>query len=121
MTQETLCWTCKNTNRDKCPWFDPDDPQPVEGWNAIRVDGRPFIGTSYTVLECPKYDRMPPRIVDTVGYPGIYRDELTNEYVAYMVVRKQPVFLGRFTQFEQAFSARRRAEREERKRGKQRD
>jgi hypothetical protein len=93
----------------------------VEGWNAIRVDGRPYIGTSYTVLECPNYDRMPPRIVDAVGYPGIYKDELTNEYVAYMVVRKQPVFIGRFTQFEQAFSARRRAEREERKRGKQRD
>lgn len=121
MTQETLCWTCNNTDRDKCPWFDPDDPQPVEGWNAIRVDGRPFIGTSYTVLECPKYDRMPPRIVDTVGYPGIYKDELTNEYVAYMVVRKEPVFLGRFTQFEHAYMARRKAEREARKRGKQRD
>lgn len=117
--QETLCWNCKHTNRDECPWFDPDDPQPVEGWEAIRVDGRAYIGTSYTVLNCPEFDRIEPRKLECCAHPGIYFDEETGEYVAYMVVRKQNVIVGRFKNAVEAIRARRLAERLEAERVKQ--
>lgn len=119
--QETLCWSCKHTNRDECPWFDPDDPQPVEGWEAIRVDGRPYIGTSYTVLSCPNFDRIESRMVEYWAHPGIFFDKETSEYVAYMTVRKQSFIIGRFKCAKEAVLARRMAERLEAESVEQRD
>lgn len=117
--QETLCWSCKHTNRDECPWFDPDNPQPVDGWEAIRVDGRAYIGTSYTVLSCPKFERIEPRPIGCDAHPGIYFDETSGTYVAYMVVRKEIVIIGRYKHAKEALRARRLAERLEAERVKQ--
>lgn len=51
-----LCWECKNTNADKCPWFVPKNPQPVEGWTAIPTYSENK-GHSYLILECPKFEQ----------------------------------------------------------------
>ncbi len=56
-----LCVTCQNTSRYKCSWFDPDNPQPVEGWVAtptikrFRSEGRIYDYESYHITECPNY------------------------------------------------------------------
>ncbi len=56
-----LCWYCQNTSRYKCSWFDPDNPQPVEGWVAkptkvkcVATD-RIYETPSYHIIECPNY------------------------------------------------------------------
>ena len=73
----TLCWDCANTNRFKCTWFDPDDPQPVPGWVATptivhsqRGDTFGLIKTSlrsYIVHRCPNFEPMSdtPYMCDT--------------------------------------------------------
>jgi hypothetical protein len=83
------------------------------------VDGRAYIGTSYTVLNCPNFDRIEPRKLECCANPGIYFDEQTGDYVAYMVVRKQSVIVGRFKNAVEAIRARRLAERLEAERVKQ--
>lgn len=58
--QVTLCWFCQNTNRFDCPWFNPDDPQPVPGWVAeLRPKCR--IGESFLVKECPNFKHQRPQ------------------------------------------------------------
>ena len=56
----SLCWQCNNTNRHKCSWFNPADPQPAPGWVAERRV-RPLLGETYTVTECPNFVPEPPR------------------------------------------------------------
>lgn len=62
-TESTLCWTCDNSYEGRCPWFHVKDPQPVEGWDAVRQDIR-YSDThegavreieSYLVRGCPNY------------------------------------------------------------------
>lgn len=58
----TICWLCKHTNRYDCTWFDPDNPQPVDGWTAEK-ETRSYINTpphryyyvTYKVSHCPKF------------------------------------------------------------------
>ena len=58
----TICWLCKHTNRYDCTWFDPDNPQPVDGWIA-EEETRNYINTpphrhyyvTYKVSHCPKF------------------------------------------------------------------
>lgn len=64
----TLCWKCKNANRFKCTWFDPDNQQPVEGWDADeevlkltagkRKDGTTvvYVTETYRVRACPNFE-----------------------------------------------------------------
>ena len=64
----TLCWFCKNTHRLKCSWFDPDNPQPVENWDAEReiitnctrdLKGggtKVYTTESYRVKSCPNFE-----------------------------------------------------------------
>ena len=60
----TLCWDCQNTHKDKCSWFNPDDPRPVKGWNATPTVNRYRVGRneyethSYHVIDCPNYKPM---------------------------------------------------------------
>ena len=64
--RSTLCWKCQNTNADKCSWFNKDNPNPVEGWTAIRKDimvSTTYQGKyayrreiSYCVLDCPNFE-----------------------------------------------------------------
>ena len=77
----TLCWSCKNTHKDKCSWFNPDDPQPVPGWVAeLRPKQR--IGESYMVKECPNYDPETSRVpaYNGAAIPGVQRKD--NSWVA---------------------------------------
>ena len=51
---ETICWTCKNTNGNICSWFS-EEMKPVDGWTA---EFRPTSdGASYLVRKCPNYER----------------------------------------------------------------
>ncbi len=55
---DTLCWTCKNTNGNVCSWFG-EEMEPVRGWTAKL---RPTAdGISYFVVKCPNYERMEKR------------------------------------------------------------
>ena len=53
---EQLCWTCKNTNGDICPWF-AKDAKPVEGWVAkpTLIKYKEEQIPSYHIKECPNY------------------------------------------------------------------
>lgn len=53
----TLCWFCQNTNRYKCTWFNPRNPQPVVGWTAEKTQNSGY--ESYRVISCPNYRQMP--------------------------------------------------------------
>lgn len=66
--EQTLCWQCLNTDRFKCPWFNPDNPQPVPGWVA-ELRPKSMIGESYMVKECPKFEPRPKREACTPGVP----------------------------------------------------
>ena len=61
--RDTLCWFCKHaTNKyGKCPWSGLDannEPkyQPVEGWDAVKVEMRGIPEGSYLVKSCPLYE-----------------------------------------------------------------
>lgn len=107
--EPTLCWSCKNTNRFKCPWFNPDDPQPVPGWVAELRPVKGVKGDSYFVKECPKFEPDPEmqRVatsVRTPGYPGVTRK--TRNWVARIYRRGKNYYLGHFATEEQAIAAR---------------
>ena len=58
----TICWLCKHTNRYDCPWFDPDNPRPVDGWTAekesklcVNTDNSRHYYVTYKVSHCPKF------------------------------------------------------------------
>lgn len=107
----TLCWKCKNTNWMDCSWFDPDNPQPVEGWVAEKWADRPAIGDSYTVIECPNFvpeeERKPKEL-----FPGVYWDTEAMMWRAYIVRRRIRYDLGAYKTLDAAMRARKKADRE---------
>lgn len=54
---DTLCWSCKNTNGIACSWFS-ESMTPVEGWTAEKVflrekDG--YVCRTYKIIACPNF------------------------------------------------------------------
>ena len=112
MEQATICWECKNTNRYDCPWFDPDDPQPVPGW--VAEPRTMYSGSdTYLVKECPKFEPLPPRTVlsppPAVSIPGV-RCKKTKygaiRWEATLMHHRKNYYLGSFTNLEDAVTAR---------------
>lgn len=54
-SEETLCWTCRNTNGNKCSWFSRE-MKPVDGWKA--KENPTADGMSYFVISCPRYEKL---------------------------------------------------------------
>ena len=57
--EPTICWRCKHTSLAECPWFNPKNPQPVEGWEAERTKikvGRNLWADSFRVISCPNFE-----------------------------------------------------------------
>ena len=107
--EQTLCWGCKNTDRHKCSWFNPADPQPVPGWVAEpRV--KSVIGETYLVKECPNFEPEPPRVPVYCGptIPGVRRHGSGWEALLYR--NKKRYHLGSFPTYEAAAAARKAAE-----------
>lgn len=103
----TLCWSCKNTNRHKCSWFNPVDPQPVPGWVAeLRPKAR--IGESYMVKECPNFDPEPRPAHTGPAIHGVHRKG--TKWVAVISHKGKTYHLGTFDDYEEAVAARRAAE-----------
>ena len=105
----TLCWGCKNTHKDKCSWFNPDDPQPVPGWVAeLRPKYR--IGESYMVKECPKLDPIPgyETPAQQVCKRGVTRQK--RGWAARIKHRNKNYYLGHFKTEDEALAARKAAE-----------
>lgn len=50
---ETLCWSCKNTDKNKCCWF--DGFKPVPGWTAEKVV-RHYTTTHYKRVKWKKFE-----------------------------------------------------------------
>lgn len=108
----SLCWKCKNTNRFDCPWFDPDNPQPVPGWVAELVP-KHRIEETYLVKECPKFEpesqREPtPAKREKTEVRGIFSQG--NNWVAVIRHKKKKYYLGSFPTYEEAAQARLAAE-----------
>lgn len=110
----TLCWGCKNTNRFKCPWFNPADPQPVPGWVAEpRVMYRGV--QSYLVKECPKFEPEPPReerreYMPVSGVTGVRWDPTADRWDVRINSRGNQYYLGRYASLLDAIAARKAAE-----------
>lgn len=109
--RQTLCWRCKNTNRFKCTWFDPKNPRPVEGWEAIQRDL--YVDTrrveSYFVVSCPNFDpeeRVEPPINPV--HVGVVRRN--GKWIATISKKRKFYYLGRFDTKEEAIAARKKAE-----------
>jgi hypothetical protein len=109
--EQTLCWKCKKTNWMDCSWFDPDDPQPVEGWVAVKDEDRRDIGTSYTVIKCPNFEPEEERKQEE-AFPGVFWDAEAMMWCAYIVRIGVRYELGQYRTVEGALGARRKAERE---------
>lgn len=113
--ESTLCWECKNTNRHKCSWFNPADPQPVPGWVA-ELRPKSMIGESYMVKECPNFDPEPKREAPPpppgLSVPGVQRRKTKAGvfWVARITRGAKNYHLGTFTSLEKATAARRAAE-----------
>ena len=67
--EKTLCWSCENTNRFKCSWFDLP-PKEVDGWIADVTYVLNYNGgreaeycESRLVRWCPNYIPLPKRSV----------------------------------------------------------
>lgn len=96
--EQTLCWQCQNTNRHKCSWFDPDNPQPVPGWVAELRPVKGVKGDSYMVRECPNFDPIPkskplPKApVRTESTRGVHRG--VRHWVARISYKGQRYYLG---------------------------
>jgi len=110
----TLCWNCKNTNRFKCSWFDPKNPKPVDGWEAVRRDLLVYNRRieSYCVVRCPNYVPEEPRDVleDIPQCPKtgvIWRD---GKWKAGIRVDGKYHYLGLYKTMEEAIAARIKAE-----------
>lgn len=55
---DSICWICQNTHMEYCTWFNPDNPQPVDGWQAEKVylpcsENQIMVG--YIVKKCPNF------------------------------------------------------------------
>lgn len=107
----SLCWKCKNTNRFDCPWFDPDNPQPVPGWEAELIP-KHRIAETYLVKECPNFKPEPSRA------PVPEKREVTvrgiacqgTRWVATISHKRTKYYLGSFPTYEAAVEARLAAE-----------
>lgn len=117
MYESTLCWECQNTNRHKCSWFNPDNPQPVPGWVAefrpIRVGHTPQDDPveSYLVRECPNFEPVaPPSDTRHLTIPGVYWRREQGVWVAHIIWKRKHYYLGRFSDQQDAIAARRAAE-----------
>lgn len=114
--ESTLCWKCKNTNRFKCPWFNPANPQPVPGWVAEpRVMYRGV--QSYLVKECPKFDPEPPReerreYMPVSGVTGVRWDPTAERWDVRINSRGKQYYLGMYASLLDAIAARKAAEKE---------
>lgn len=109
--KETLCWKCKNTNRDKCSWFDPKNPKPVEGWEAVRRDLFADVRRieSYRVISCPNFD--PEERQEAIPNPVCAGVVMRNgKWMASITKKKKFYYLGRFDTMEEAIAARMEAE-----------
>ena len=114
--ESTLCWECKNTNRHKCSWFNPSDPQPVPGWVAeLRPKSR--IGESYMVKECPNFEPDPRREelqsfvpAPVSGVAGVTWDAQVHRWAARIQANGVKYFLGKYASLQEAIAARRSAE-----------
>ncbi len=108
--EPTLCWGCKNTNRFKCPWFNPADPQPVPGW--VAEPRTMYRGEqSYLVRECPNF--TPGRSEakpNPLSIPGVRYRRDTGKWYATIHWRNRQYYLGRFDNQQDASVARRKAE-----------
>lgn len=107
--ESTLCWRCNNTNRHKCSWFNPADPQPVPGWVA-EPQVKSVVGETYLVKECPNFEPEPPRVPVYCGptIPGVRRHGSGWEALLYS--NKKQYYLGSFSTYEAAAAARKAAE-----------
>lgn len=112
--EQTLCWQCQNTNRFKCPWFNPDSPQPVPGW--VAEPRTMYRGQqTYLVRECPKFepkpDRKPrrrPPVNPDGDVRGVHRG--VRHWVARINYKGRSYYLGYFKSKEKAIAARLAAE-----------
>ncbi len=108
----SLCWKCKNTNRFDCSWFDPDNPQPVPGWEAELIPKHRMEET-YLVKACPKFDPETPRGPtptkrEKPEVRGLFPQG--NSWVAVIRHKKKKYYLGSFPTYEEAAQARLAAE-----------
>ena len=115
MEQSTICWECKNTNKYDCPWFNPDDPQPVPGW--VAEPRTMYSGSdTYLVKECPKFEPLPPRTVlsppPAVSIPGVSRKKTKwgIRWEATLMHQRKSYYLGSYKTAEEAVAARLAAE-----------
>lgn len=110
----TLCWECKNTNRFKCPWFNPDNPQPVPGWTAEK-QYKKGVGDTYYVTACPNFLPVDPRPVEepllkVPKIQGVRYNPWAGKWLAEITRRGKYYYLGQFSKREDAIAARRAAE-----------
>lgn len=109
----TLCWSCQNTDRHKCTWFDPDNQQPIPGWIAeqTHVNG---VGESYHVVACPNFlplDGDSPPAAETLRRAtGVRYDRGGGRWVAQIQYRGKYYYLGSYKEQEDAIAARLAAE-----------
>lgn len=106
----TLCWSCQNTDRHKCTWFDPDNQQPVPGWTAEK-DYRTGVGDTYHVTACPNY--LPDTRAAAAPSPnptGVRYDRKNGRWVAQIQCRGRYYYLGSYKEQEDAIAARLAAE-----------
>lgn len=105
----SLCWYCKNTNRFKCSWFNPTDPQPVPGWTATPKKVVGISGTTYHVKACPNFDPLdsPQEESDKVAGVSLKRDGYWQARINW---KGQPYYLGAYKNKEAAIAARKAAE-----------
>jgi predicted RNase H-like HicB family nuclease len=108
--ESTLCWECKNTNRHKCPWFNPVDPQPVPGWVAERQE-KARIGETYLVKECPNFEPEPQRAVQhsftpSSGVRGVTWDVVTGRWQVRISYEGKGYYLGKYDTLVEAITVR---------------
>lgn len=106
----SLCWYCKNTNRFKCSWFNPVNPQPVPGWVAELRHVKGVKGDSYRVKECPNFDQVaPPPEQRPPHHIGVTPTK-EGYWQARIYWRRRDYYLGHFKTEQDAIAARKAAE-----------
>lgn len=114
----TLCWSCQNTNRFKCSWFNPDNPQPVPGWTAELRRVKGIKGDSYCVTACPNFLPLPQATeTETAHKPAPEKDHVLGvsrtgdgRWQARIYWRRRSYYLGYYENKQEAVAARKAAE-----------